>query len=94
LVLDKRSKVALYEISLTPIDGKNFKKGALESPYCSIKLRVSVLPSNTNPNSSATSRSSQFAFGKSPVIDFNPLRGETCKEKSKSLAWENRLWKL
>jgi NADH:ubiquinone oxidoreductase subunit C len=56
-------------MSRSPIDGNCVWWGAVTSPNCSIKLRMSFLPKNEFPLSSATSRSSQFPAGNSSVIE-------------------------
>ena len=43
--------------------GKDFLKGLLASPYCSIRLRRSFLPEKETPFNSETSLSNQFAAG-------------------------------
>jgi hypothetical protein len=49
--------------------GKDFWKGAEESPYCNIRLRRSFLPLKVRPPSSAISLSSQLAAEKSSETD-------------------------
>ena len=52
------------------MDGNDFWKGVLVSPYCNIRLRKSFLLLKTFPDNSETSRSNQFAFGYNSVMEF------------------------
>jgi len=76
--------------SFRPIDGYDFWKGTLVSPYWSIKLRKSFLLLNTFPESSETSRSSQLEVGYNSEMEFkekleNFLRDSTQKKKKSFL---------
>jgi len=83
--------------SLRPIEGYDFWKGTLVSPYCNNRLRKSFLLLKTFPESSETSRSSQPEVGYNSDIEFKEKLANFLKDstqKKKNLSWNVKLWKL